>query len=177
MKKVIELRNITLRTKAKKGDSVSLDFEACASFKDEFTEVRGEILEQSMAIIAELNHFFETLDIQEPDSEPGQGFMDKWKLFRQTLHKLPEFESATKETRKKVHESIGIRDKYAHADLGFTNNQPEIKYEKREAGRARIVVEPINEKTRHRDLHFLEDAKDDLRSLNLSLRKHKNSRI
>lgn len=157
------------------GDSVSLDFESCISFKDKFTKVRGEILEQSIAIIAELNHFFDSLNIQNPDSKPGEGFMDKWKLFRKLLHQLPKFKSATKEIRKNVHKAIEIRDKYAHADLGFTNNQPEIKYEKREDGTIRIIVEPINDEILGKDLEFLENVKESLRSLNLSLRKYKNS--
>jgi hypothetical protein len=173
LKKVSELRNIHLKTGDKVGDSVSLDFKSCIAFKDKFTEVRGEILEQSMAIIAELDHFLDTLNIQKPDSKPGEGFMDKWKLFRKSLLERPELKSATKEIRRNVHKAIGIRDKYAHADLGFTNNQPEIKYEKREDGEIRIVVEPIDDEILHKDLKFLESVKDALRSLNLSLRKYK----
>ena len=58
MKKVFDLRNIHLKTGGREGDSVRLDFKSCTIFKDKFTKVRGEILEQSMAIIAELDHFF-----------------------------------------------------------------------------------------------------------------------
>ena len=99
--------------------------------------------------------------------------MDKWKLFQESLHKLPEFKLATKQLRKEVHKAIEIRDKYAHADLGFTNNQPEIKYEKREGNRIEIVVEPVNSEILDRDLKFFEKVKKDLRSLNLSIRGYK----
>ena len=57
MKEFFELRNIQLKTEGKAGNSISLDFKSCTIFKDKFTKVRGEILEQSMAIIAELDLF------------------------------------------------------------------------------------------------------------------------
>ena len=158
-----------MKTGDRAGDSISLDFKSCAIFKDKFTKVRGEILEQSMAIIAELDHFFDTLDIQKPDSEPGQGFMDKWTLFKQTLHGLPEFKSSTKGLRGDLHKAIGIRDKYAHADLGFTNNQPEIKYKKE----GKIITEPIDDEILDKDLEFFEKVKWVLRSLNISIREYK----
>jgi len=132
-----------LKTGDKVGDNVSLDFKSCTIFKDKFTKVRGEILEQSMAIIAELNHFFNTLNIQEPASKAGEGFMEKWKLFRESLHELPEFKSSTKELRRNVYKAIEIRNKYAHADLGFTNNRPEIKYEKKKRTTLRSLLSQL----------------------------------
>ena len=165
----IELRNIRLRTGDRVGDTVSLDFKTCAIFKDKFTKLRGEILEQSMAIIAELDHFFDTLNIRVPASKPGEDFMDKWELFRETLHnELPKFKSSTKKLRRDVHEAIEKRNKYAHADLGFTNNQPEIKYRKE----GKIVTEPINDEILDKDLEFFEEVKGDLRSLNISIQKY-----
>ena len=163
-----------MKTGDRAGDNVSLDFKSCTIFKDKFTKVRGEILEQSMAIIAELNHFFNTLTIPEPASKPGEDFMDKWKLFRKSLHELPGFKSSTKELRKNVHEAIEIRDKYAHADLGFTNNRPEIKYEKKEKDNIKIITEPIDDEILDKDLKFFEKVKWDLRSLNISIQKYKN---
>ncbi len=130
-------------------------------------------MEQSMAIIAELDHFFDTLNIQKPNSKPGEDFMDKWKLFRQTLRGLPEFKSSTRELRRDVHKAIGLRDKYAHADLGFTNNKPEIKYEKREGNNIEIIVEPVNDEILENDAKFFEKVKRDLRLLNLSIERYK----
>lgn len=165
MEKHFELRNIRLTTGDKMGDRANLDFKSCAVFKDNFTKARGEILEQSMAIIAELDHFFNTLNIQAPASKPGEGFMDKWKLFREVLHRLPKFKLSTRELRRDVHKIIEKRDKYAHADLGFTNNQPEIKYKIED----KIVIEPIDNGTFNKDLEFFEKVKGDLRSLNLHI--------
>lgn len=162
--KKIELRNIHLRTGDRAGDIASLDFKGCAIFKDKFTKVRGEILEQSMAIIAELDHFFDTLNIQVHASKPGEDFMDKWELFRESLHKLPEFKPSTKNLRRDVHTVINKRNKYVHADLGFTNNQPEIKYKKE----GKIVTEPIDAEILDKDMEFFEKVKGDLRSLNIS---------
>lgn len=162
-----------MKTSGKAGDIISVDFNSCAIFKDRFTKVRGKILDQSMAVSSELDLFFDTLDVQKPDSKPGEGCMDKWKLFRKTLHKLPEFKAATKKLRKDVHEAIGLRDKYAHADLGFTNNQPEIEYEKRENNNIETVVEPINDEVLDKDLEFFEKVKVDLRRLNLTIIKYK----
>ncbi len=167
--KKIELRNIHLKTGERAGDIASLDFKSCAIFKDKFTKVRGEILEQSMAIIAELDHFFDTLNKQVPASKPGEEFMDKWKLFREALHRLPKFKSSTKKLRKDVHEVIDQRNKYAHADLGFTNNRPEIKYKKEGA----IITELIDDEILDKDLEFFETVKGDLRSLNISIREYK----
>ena len=163
------MRNIHLRTGDRVGDIASLDFKSCAIFKDKFTKVRGEILEQSMAIIAELDHFFDTLNIQVPASKPGEDFMDKWKLFQESLHMLPKFKSSTKKLRKDVHEVIDQRNKYVHADLGFTNNQPEIKYKKE----GKIVTEPIDDEILDKDLEFFEKVKGDLRSLNISIQEYK----
>ena len=167
------MRNIRLKTGDKVGDSVSLDVKSCTIFKDKFTKVRGEILEQSMAIIAELDHFFNTQNIQVPASKPGEDFMDKWKLFRKSLHALPKFKSSTKNLRKDVHDVINLRDKYAHADLGFTNNQPEIKYKKE----GKIVTEPIDDEILDKDLEFFEKVKWDLRSLNTSIQKYKKGEV
>ena len=64
-----------MRTGNRVGDIASLDFNSCAIFKDKFTKVRGEILEQSMAIIAELDHFFNALNIQLPTSKFSEDFM------------------------------------------------------------------------------------------------------
>ena len=162
-----------MKTGGRKGDSVSLDFKSCIIFKDKFTKVRGEILEQSMAIIAELDHFFNNLNIQAPASKPGEDFMDKWKLFREVLHRLPKFKLSTKKLRRDVHEVIEKRDKYAHADLGFTNNQPEIKYKKE----GKIVIEPIDNETLNKDLEFFEKVKGDLRSLNLPIQGYKKGEL
>ncbi len=96
--------------------------------------------------------------------------MNKWKLFRKSLHKIPKFKSSTKELRREVHEVIEKRDKYAHADLGFTNNIPEIKYKKE----GKLVTDQINEKILAKDLKFFEKVKEDLRSLNISIQKYKN---
>ena len=95
--------------------------------------------------------------------------MDKWKLFRESLHALPEFKSSTKNLRKDVHDVINLRDKYAHADLGFTNNQPEIKYKKE----GKIITESIDDEILDKDLEFFEKVKRDLRSLNISIREYK----
>ena len=152
-----------MKTGGREGDSVSLDFKSCTIFKDKFTKVRGEILEQSMAIIAELDHFFNTLNIQVPASKPGEGFMDKWKLFSKSLHALPNFKSSTKNLGKDVHDVINLRDKYVHADLGFTNNQPEIKYKKE----GKFITEPIDDEMLDKDLGFFEKVKRDLRSLKM----------
>ena len=169
MKESFELRNIHLRTGGRVGDNASLDFKSCAIFKDKFTEARGEILEQSMAIIAELDYFFNTLNIQIPASKPGEDFMDKWKRFREFLHNLPTFKSCTKNLRRDVHTVINKRDKYAHADLGFTNNKPEIKYKKE----GKIVTEPIDDEILAKDLKLFEKVKWDLRSLNISIQAYK----
>ncbi len=169
MKKV-ELRNIHLKTGDKAGDTINLDFKSCAIFKDKFTYTRGEILEQSLAIISELDHFFNTLDIQEPASKPGTDFMDKWKLWRAYLNRIPSFKLKTKQLRRDVHEVVNKRDKYAHADLGFTNNRPEITYKKDH----NIITEPIDDKVLNKDLNFFEKVKSDLRVLNMSIQQFKN---
>ena len=166
MKESFELRNIKLKTV---GKNILVKGESLAIFKNKFNKVRGEILEKSMAIIAELDQFFDTLNIQVPASKPGEDFMDKWKLFRKSLHELPEFKFSTKKLRKDVHDIINLRDKYVHADLGFTNNQPEIEYKKG----GKIVTEPINDEILAKDLEFFEKVKWDLRSLNISIRKYK----
>ncbi len=158
-----------MKTGGRVGGSINLDFKSCAIFKDKFTKVRGEILEQSVAIIAELDHFFNTLNVQASASQPGEDFMDKWTLFRKTLHGLPEFKSSTKKLRRDVHKAIGKRNEYTHADLGFTNNQPEITYKKE----SKFVTAPIDDEILDRDLELFEKVKDDLRSLNISIQKHK----
>ena len=167
LKESFELRNIHLKTV---GKNLVVNGKALAIFKDRFTKVRGEILEQSMAIIAELDHFFNTLNIQVPSSKSGEDFMDKWELFRRSLHGLPEFKSSTKKLRRDVHEVIEKRNKYVHADLGFTNNQPEIKYKKE----GEIVTEPIDDEILAKDSRFFEKVKWDLRSLNISIQKYAN---
>lgn len=173
MKKGFELRNIRLEA-AKKGESSTLDVRFALNFKNKFTKLRGEILEQSMAIISELNHFFDILDVEKPVSKHGEGYMDMWKLFRSTIHSsLLEYKSSTKDLRKNLHKAINIRDKYAHGDLGFINNQPNIKYKKGKTSEP--VVESIDDEILERDLNLLENVKEDLRSLNLSLRIKKDS--
>ena len=126
-----------------------------------------------MAIIAELDHFFNSLNIQLPASKPGEEFFDKWELFRDSLHGLPEFKSSTKKLRSDVHEAINKRNKYVHADLGFTNNQPEIKYIKE----GEIITEPIDDEILAKDLEFFEKVKGDLRSLNLPIQGYKKGEL
>ena len=155
-----------MKTGNRLGDIASLDIKQCAIFKAKYNKLRGEILEQSMAIIAELDHFFDTLNIQVLASKLGEDFMDKWKLFRESLHKLPKFKSTTKNLRRDVHTAVNKRDKYVHADLGFTNNKPEIKYKKWD----KIVTEPIDDEILEKDTEFFEKVKKDLRSLNISIK-------
>jgi hypothetical protein len=168
MRKTIELRNLKFKTK-KKGDVVKLDFKKVAEFKEKFTKVRGEIIEHSMAIISELNHFFRIMDIENPKSEYGEDYMDIWKLFRETIHELlPEYKDSTKKLRRDLHEAIETRDKYAHGDLGFTNNNPHITIKKGKSGET--ITEPIDDKILQRDINLVENVKNELRNLNLLLR-------
>ena len=164
-KKIVELRNITLTTDPKKGSSVFVDFEFCSKFKYHFTLVRGEILEQSMAIYNEIKKCLELLGIIPSVDNNGEEFMNLRDKLSSALKMNSQFKLSTKILRSNLYTVIIKRNIYAHADLGFHNNVPEIKYEDHQCGQTTEVIKPISEKDLKNDLEFFEKVKNDIRLL------------
>ncbi|MFC2028210.1 hypothetical protein ACFLU3_05940, partial [Chloroflexota bacterium] len=106
-----------------------------------------------------------------PESKLSEGFMDIVKALSDALRKDSKLNASTKSLRSDWHKAVQIRNKYAHADLGFTNEVPEIKYKKRKDGQEETVIEPITEDNLNNDLEFLTNVKDDMRSVYFEIKR------
>ncbi len=157
-----ELRNIKLQTT--KG-TILVDGNICLKFKETFTRTRGEIIEQSMAILNEIKRCLELFSVSTSTNEPGEDFMTLRDRLSDELKKRPEFKSSTKKLRSNLYWAIKMRDIYAHADLGFNNDVPFIKYEERENNQIEEISKTISEEALKKDLSFIKKVKEDMRSL------------
>ncbi len=174
-RKTIRVRNVTLKTGKTEGSKV-INAELLSEFRTLFNNMRGEILDESIAIQTEMERCLKLLGELPPASEPGQGFMNTRDKLSDSLKGNQKLKSSTKQLRHEAHHVITIRNKYAHGKLRFNNDVPVIVYKKRgQDGKERTATEPISEDYLKGDLRFITKVLDDMRSLYTMIKKVRTS--